>query len=290
VPLDFQPGTGDRVEIITSKTGEPRRDWLLAANGFLATGRARDKVRAWFHKLDRARNLQAGKELLEKELRRVAMLHADLAPALEKLRFDSVDDLFVALALGDLGPSQVSRTLHDHAQALLQAAQPAKPAAAKPAARKRTPTDGSRFTVEGVGNLLVQLARCCQPVPGDAIIGYLTRSKGVSIHRRSCASGQRLVAAQPERALPVNWGEAATSRYEVNILVRAYDRKWLLKDITNIIAQAEVNILGVNSRTDEVRGLAEIGFVLKVSDYEQLSELLGKIDAVPGVQDARRLG
>jgi len=88
----------------------------------------------------------------------------------------------------------------------------------------------------------------------------------------------------------VNWGEAATARYEVNIVVRAYDRKWLLKDITNIIAQAEVNILGVNSRTDEVRGLAEIGFALKVSDYEQLSELLGKIDAVPGVQDARRLG
>ncbi|WP_245559079.1 RelA/SpoT family protein [Arenimonas oryziterrae] len=291
VPLDFRPATGDRVEIITSKTGEPRRDWLLAANGFLATGRARDKVRAWFHKLDRARNLQAGKDLLEKELRRVAMLNADLAPVLEKLRVDSLDDLHVALALGDIGPSQVSRTLHDHAQALLLAAQPAKPvAAAKPVARSRPPTDGSRFTVEGVGNLLVQLARCCQPVPGDAIIGYLTRGRGVSIHRLSCASGQRLVATQPERQLPVNWGQAASSRYEVNVLVRAYDRKWLLKDLTNVIAQAEINILSMSSRADEARGLAEIKLVLKVSDYEQLSELLGKLDAVPGVQDARRLG
>jgi GTP pyrophosphokinase len=291
VPLDFRPASGDRVEIITSKTGEPRRDWLLAANGFLASSRARDKVRAWFHKLDRTRNLQAGRELLEKELRRVAMMQADLAPVLEKMKLDSVDDLHVALALGDIGPSQVSRVLHDHAQALLQATQPSKPAPLpKPAPRKRAATDGSRFTVEGVGNLLVQLARCCQPVPGDAIIGYLTRGKGVSIHRRNCASGQRLIAAQPERSLPVNWGEAASSRYEVNIVVRAYDRKWLLKDITNVIAQAEVNILGVNSRTDEVRGLAEIGLVLKVSDYEQLSELLGKLDAVPGVQDARRLG
>ncbi len=291
VPLDFRPTTGDRVEIITSKTGEPRRDWLIVSNGFLASSRARDKVRAWFHKLDRARNLQAGKELLDKELRRVAMMQADLAPVLEKLKVDSVDDLHVALALGDIGPSQVSRVLHDHLQAVLLASQPAKPAPPpKLAERKRAVADGSHFTVEGVGNLLVQLARCCQPVPGDAIIGYLTRSKGVSIHRRSCTSGQRLVAAQPERALPVNWGEAATSRYEVNIVVRAYDRKWLLKDITNVIAQAEVNILGVNSRTDEAHGLAEIGLVVKVSDYEQLSELLGKIDAVPGVQDARRLG
>ena len=292
VPLDFRPASGDRVEIITSKTGEPRRDWLIAANGFLASGRARDKVRAWFHKLDRTRNLHDGKELLEKELRRVAMLNADLAPVLDKLRVESIDDLYVALALGDIGPSQVSRTLHDHAQAVLAAAQPAKPAASptKPAARKRPSTDGSRFTVEGVGNLLVQLARCCQPVPGDAIIGYLTRGRGVSIHRRNCASGQRLIATQPERLLPVNWGEAASSRYEVNVLVRAYDRKWLLKDLTNVIAQAEINILGMSSRADEARGLAEVQLVLKVRDYEQLSELIGKLDAVPGVQDARRLG
>jgi len=288
VPLDFQPSSGDRVEIITSKTGEPRRDWLLAANGFLASGRARDKVRAWFHKLDRARNLHDGRELLEKELRRVAMLGADMTPVLEKNHLESVDDLYVALALGDIGPSQVSRTLHDHAQTLL----PAKPAppAVRPSVRKPDRNDGSRFTVEGVGNLLTQLARCCQPVPGDAIVGYLTRGRGVSIHRSNCASAERLLAAQPERALPVNWGQAGSSRYEANVLVRAFDRKWLLKDLTNLIAQAEINIIAVNSRVDEGNGEAELRLVLKVSDYEQLSELLGRLNAVPGVQDVRRLG
>jgi GTP pyrophosphokinase len=285
VPLDSQPASGDRVEIITSKTGEPRRDWLLAANGFLATGRARDKVRAWFHKLDRARNLQAGKELLEKELRRVAMLQADLTPLLEKFHVDSVEDLHVALALGDIGPSQVSRALHEHAQA-----QTAVVAPPKPVPRKRKSDDSNRFTVEGVGNLLVQLARCCQPVPGDAIIGYLTRTRGVSVHRQGCASVQRLLASQPERQLPVNWGRAAGSRYEVNVLVRAYDRKWLLKDLTNLIAQAEINILGMSSQVDAARGLAEIRLALNVSDFEQLSELLGRLNAVPGVQDVRRLG
>jgi GTP pyrophosphokinase len=293
VPLDFKPASGDRVEIMTNKTGEPRRDWLLASNGFLVSSRARDKVRAWFHKLDRGRNLQAGKELLDKELRRVAMLHADLAPVLEKFRLDNAEELQLALALGDLGPSQVSRALHEHAQAALQALAPAKPAERappKPVARPRSADAASRFTVEGVGNLLSQLARCCQPVPGDAIVGYLTRGRGVSIHRRNCASLQRLIGAQPERELPVNWGQAASSRYEANVQIRAYDRKWLLKDITNVIAQAEVNILSVSSHADEARGLAEIRLTLKVSDFEQLSQLLGKLDAVPGVQDARRLG
>ena len=292
VPLDFKPASGDRVEILTNKTGEPRRDWLLASNGFLISGRARDKVRAWFHKLDGARNLQAGKEMLDKELRRVAMLHADLSPALEKFRLGSVDELQLALALGDIGPSQVSRVLHDHAHALLQVHAPPKPTerVPKPITRPRIADKASRFTVEGVGNLLSQLARCCQPVPGDAIAGYLTRGRGVSIHRRNCASLQRLISAQPERELPVNWGQAASSRYEVSVQIRAFDRKWLLKDLTNVIAQAEVNILGISSQADESRGLAEIRLTLKVSDFEQLSQLLGRLDAVPGVQDARRLG
>lgn len=293
VPLDFKPASGDRVEILTNKTGEPRRDWLLASNGFLISGRARDKVRAWFHKLDRARNVQAGKEILEKELRRVAMLQADLTPALEKFHVANVEELQLALALGDFGPSQVSRALHDHAQAALQALAPPKPAERtppKPAGRPRADDKSSRFTVEGVGNLLSQLARCCQPVPGDAIAGYLTRGRGVSIHRRDCASLQRLISAQPERELPVNWGNAASSRYEVSVQIRAFDRKWLLKDLTNVIAQAEVNILGISSQADESRGLADIRVTLKVSDFEQLSQLLGRLDAVPGVQDARRLG
>jgi len=292
VPLDYKPASGDRVEIMTNKTGEPRRDWLLASNGFLASGRARDKVRAWFHKLDRARNLQAGKEILDKELRRVAMMQADLSPVLEKFHMAGVEDLQLALALGDMGASQVSRALHDHAQAVLQAQSPTPAKPDKPVARPRPRSEdqSSRFTVEGVGNLLSQIARCCQPVPGDAIVGYLTRGRGVSIHRRNCASVQRLIAAQPDRELPVNWGQAAKSRYEVGIQVRAYDRKWLLKDVTNVIAQAEVNILGISSHLDEARGLADIRVTLKVSDFEQLSQLLAKLDTVPGVQDARRLG
>jgi GTP pyrophosphokinase len=286
VPLDHRPGTGDRVEILTAKAAEPRRDWLLASNGFLATGRARDKVRAWFHRIDRAGNLQAGRELLEKELRRVALMQADLAPVLAKFRFETADDLCVALALGDLGPSQVSRTLHDHAQALVSPPEHASLVTRRPS----IPAAKTPFTVEGVGNLLSQIARCCQPVPGDDIVGYLTRGRGVSIHRASCPSLQRLVVRQPDRMLPVEWGRGKASSYEVDITLRAFDRKWLLKDLTNVIAQLGVNILGVQSRVDEAQGMAELRLAVRVADFGQLSDLLGRLSAVPGVQDARRVG
>jgi GTP pyrophosphokinase len=291
VPLDFRPNSGDQVEILTSKTGEPRRDWLLASNGFLSSGRARDKVRAWFHKLDRTRNIQAGKDILEKELRRVAMMQADLSPVLEKFRVGSVEELQEALALGDIGPSQVSRALHEHAQSQLPPAPPkASDKAAERAAKPATRAERGNFTVEGVGNLLTQLARCCQPVPGDAIAGYLTRGRGVSIHRLDCAALQRLLARQPERQLPVNWAAAGSSRYEVGVQIRAYDRKWLLKDLTNVLAQSDAAIVGIQSSVDSARGLADVRVTLRVGDFEQLSQLLGRLDAVPGVQDARRLG
>ncbi len=285
VTLDFKPSSGDRIEIITSKVSEPRRDWLMSSNGFLVSGRARDKVRAWFHKIDRARNLQAGRDILEKELRRVALLNADLAPILEKFRLPNTEELYLSLALGDVGPNQVSRALHEHLQTS-KLPEVVKTAPKKYAIKKNV----GQFTVEGVGNLLTQLARCCQPVPGDEITGYLTQGRGVSIHRASCASLRRLMSLHEDRCLPVNWGQSDKSRYMVNVVVRAFDRKWLLKDITNIIGQNEVQIQGVDSKIDASHGMAEINFLLKVTDFEQLSDLLGRLNAVPGIQEARRLG
>ena len=288
VPLNFQPGTGDRVEIMTAKTSEPRRDWLLANSGFLASARSRDKVRAWFHKLDRARNLQAGRELLEKELKRLALHQADLAPALTKFHLASIDELHVEVALGDISPSQVARALHDHAQAQLRSeAEPALPVRAETKLRAK-PSD--RFVVEGVGNLLTQIARCCQPVAGDAIVGYLTRARGVSIHREGCAALQRLLAKNPERLLPVEWGDRGDGSYSVDVQVRGFDRKGLLKDIANLIAQHGVHVLAINSRVDAASGLVEFTITLKVRDFDQLGQLLGRLNAVPGVDDARRLG
>ena len=287
VQLNHRLRSGDRVEIMTARDADPRRDWLLPANGFLASNRSREKVRTWFHKLDRARNVQAGRELLDRELKRLGLQQADLMLAARRFHADSVDDLYIQVALGDTGPSQVSRALLEAEKEKHQPAAVAPPLP-RPTAR-REGIGRSDFTVQGVGNLLVQLARCCQPVAGEPITGYLTRTRGVTVHRADCPALARLSAAHPERALPVEWGRAGAG-YEVDVMVRAMDRRWLLKDITNLIAQEDAYVLNINSDPLRDSGRMQLRLRLKVSDYGQLSTLLGKLDALPGVDEARRMG
>jgi GTP pyrophosphokinase len=287
VPLDHKLHSGDRVEILTAKTGEPRRDWLVAANGFLASARSREKVRNWFHKLDRARNVQAGRELLDRELKRVGLQQADPAPALQKFNADGIEDLQVLVALGDVGPHQVVRVLLEHERVRSDPARVAAVASRPRAPRKSATAKNSAFTVVGVGNLLVQIARCCQPLPGEMIAGYLTRGRGVSVHRGDCATFLRLSAAQPQRVLPVEWGSRGGGGHEVDVLVDAADRKWLLKDLTNLIAQEDTHVLDIHS--DSARGgRVRLRLRLRVADFGQLSRLLGKLDGLPGVERARR--
>ncbi|KAF1686493.1 GTP diphosphokinase [Pseudoxanthomonas broegbernensis] len=284
VPLGYRLRSGDRVEIMTAKEPDPRRDWLLPANGYLASGRSRDKVRAWFHKLDRSRNVQAGREMLERELKRLGLHQADLAPVARKFHADTVDDLYIQVALGDVGPHQVGRALHE----IEHAAEPQAPPSSRPAPRRAARKRDPGFTVQGVGNLLVQLARCCQPVPGEPIAGYLTRTRGVTVHRAGCASFARLAAAQPQRSLPVEWGTAGGG-YEVDVAVSGVDRKWLLKDVTTLVAQEDAHVADLRSDVG-VDGRLELRMRLRVSDYGQLSTLLRKLDALPGVERARRMG
>ncbi|MDQ3205533.1 MAG: bifunctional (p)ppGpp synthetase/guanosine-3',5'-bis(diphosphate) 3'-pyrophosphohydrolase [Pseudomonadota bacterium] len=285
VPLGHRLRSGDRVEIMTAKTGEPRRDWLIESNGFLASSRSREKVRSWFHRLDRARNEAAGKELLDKELRRLGLLGADLAPARERFAQPSDSELYVHVALGDIGPHQIGRVLLEHERA---AAAPAPAASTHaPLAPRRDASRSSDFTVQGVGNLLVQLARCCQPLPGEPIAGYLTRGRGVTVHRPDCAALQRLAASQPQRLLPVEWGRAG-SGYEVDVELLALDRKWLLREVTNAIAQGNAHVLSIRSDIQRDGAHARLNLRLRVSDYGQLSSLLGTLAAIPGVEHARR--
>src|SRR5690606_6269368 len=207
VPLDYVLHSGDRVEILTGKVSEPRRDWLMATNGFLASARSREKVRSWFHRLDRARNLADGRELLDRELKRVGMAQADLAAVLKRFNVDSVDELHVHIALGDVGPHQVARAVAEHERSRTEdAAAEGSGVIALRAPRRMRRGGGQDFTVVGVDNLLAQVARCCQPLPGEAVAGYLTRARGVSVHRADCAAFARLAAKEPQRVLPVEWG------------------------------------------------------------------------------------
>ncbi|HET9482617.1 MAG TPA: bifunctional (p)ppGpp synthetase/guanosine-3',5'-bis(diphosphate) 3'-pyrophosphohydrolase, partial [Xanthomonadales bacterium] len=201
-PLQHQPQSGDMVEILTGKTLEPRRDWLIAERGYLNTHRAREKARAWFKRADHERNVAAGRELLEKELRKLALADARLEPVLEKLGLADLEALYVAVGIGDVTTGQVARALHEH-----ESPKPARALAsgdAPTAAPRRPGSDG--IVIQGVGNLLTQLARCCQPLPGDAIAGYLTRGRGASVHRAGCPSLAALVARDPDRMVRVEWG------------------------------------------------------------------------------------
>ena len=283
VPLDHVLRSGDRIEILTGKVAEPRRDWLVAANHFLASPRSREKVRSWFHKLDRARNLTAGRELLDRELKRMGLAKADLAPVFARFNVASEDDLVVLVALGDVGPHQVARALLEHERAQAEPEPAPSPVVSRAPSRKGR----SDFTIEGVGNLLAQPARCCQPLPGEPIVGYLTRGKGVSVHRAGCATYVRLAAAQPARAIPVEWGGAGGG-HEVDVALLALDRKWLLKDVTNLIAQENAHVAGIHTDPERGSGRVRLSVRLRVDDYGQLSTLLGKLAAVPGVEDARR--
>jgi GTP pyrophosphokinase len=283
VPLTFRPASGDRVEILTGKTAEPRRDWLVAQHGYLATHRGREKVRAWFKRMDQQQNQAAGRLLLERELKRLALQPVQPEDLPGRFQLRTMESLYEALALGDISPGQLARALHEAA-----APPPAPAAAPMPTPERRAA--GGAITIEGIGNLLTQLARCCRPVPGDAIAGYITRGRGVTVHRADCAQLRRLHLRDPSRTIEVEWGGRQGGDYTVEVLVRGYDRKWLHKDVTNTIAAANVRLVAVNTRNDERQGLVEMKFALRVADFGQLSALIGRLLAVPNVIDARRLG
>ena len=282
VPLTHQPASGDRIEILTGKIAEPRRDWLSTHHGFLHTGRARNKVRNWFKHADRELNIAAGRSVLDREFKRLALHNVELESLPARFHLRSVDDLYEALALGDVTPTQIARTLHegerDAETVSARVSPPPKPAA----------PGKDALVIEGVGNLLSVLARCCQPVPGDAVAGFITRGRGVSVHRADCRQLQRLRTLDPDRIIEVTWGGAHQRAYEVNVLVRGYDRKGLHKDVSNVIAAANVHIIAVDARVNPARNEVTMNYALRVADFGQLSSLLAQLHAVPNVIEAER--
>jgi GTP pyrophosphokinase len=282
VPLTHQPASGDRIEILTGKVAEPRRDWLSAHHGFLRTGRARNKVRNWFKHADRELNIAAGRSVLDREFKRLALHNVELERLPARFQLRSVEDLYEALALGDVTPTQIARTLHEGERDVEPVPERSLPPAKPPAPGK------DALVIEGVGNLLSTLARCCQPVPGDEVVGFITRGRGVSVHRADCKQLQRLRMLDPDRIIEVTWGGAHQRAYEVDVRVRGYDRKGLHKDVSNVIAAANVHIIAVDARVNPARNEVTMNYALRVADFGQLSNLLAQLHAVPNVIEAER--
>jgi GTP pyrophosphokinase len=287
VPLTFSPRTGDRVEILTAREGQPKRDWLLPQTGYLASSRSRHKVRAWFHKLDREQNLRDGREILERELKRLALTPGKLEPLLPKLHLPSVDELYLAVALGDLSPAQIARVVHE--------AEAPKPDAAQILTQRLGAEIGPRkdkdaITIEGVGNLLVTMAGCCNPLPGDAIVGFITKGRGVSVHRADCKSLLNLSGRSPERVINVQWGGKRDDRYPVRIRVSAFNRTGLIRDVGAVLAAEQINISAMDSKDDPGTGFASLHLTLKVADFGQLANVLTKLRSLSNVTEAERVG
>ncbi len=275
VPLSYELKNGDVVEIMSAKGAKgPSRDWLNPHLGYIKTSHAREKIRQWFKKQERAENIERGRELLEKELRHlgVAIGREELA---KLFKYDSLDDFLAAIGYGGITTHQI---------ALKLAAQQEQPKVVAEAAPPKLPL--SAIQVLGVGDLLTHLAQCCRPVPGDKIAGYVTRSQGVSIHRQDCYSVVH--QDEKERLIAVAWGQT-DSLYPVSIQVEAWDRVGLMSDITSVIAEEKVNITAVSS-THHDDHTVSLYFTLETKGLAQLSRLLVKIEGVRGVRGITRVG
>lgn len=285
VPLSTALQTGQTVEIVTTKSGGPSRDWLNPQLGFLASPRARAKVRAWFNAIELAQRTTQGQALVEKELQRLGKTSINLEQLAQQLGFARADDLYVAAAKEEFSLRQID--------AILQ------PVAPEPELRvedlmahtmrpESASAEGkSNVLVVGVGSLLTQLARCCRPAPPDTIQGFVTRGRGVSIHRSACSTFADLSKHQPERVIEVAWSAGTPgSFYPVEVIVQAQDRPGLLRDLSEVFARLRLNVIAVN--TQSKASVAYMAFTAEIRDGTDLQHALAALGEVPGVFLARR--
>ncbi|MFN2216449.1 MAG: RelA/SpoT family protein [Anaerolineales bacterium] len=277
VPLDYELKTGDQVEILASKMGGPSRDWLNSSLGLVKTQRARSKIRAWFKKQDKTQNEVQGKNMLSKEITRLGMPEPD-DRTLQKLasRFNrSIDELYLAIGCGDLS---VGKTLNF----LLDDKENNDSLIVVPPTSEQSSSDA--VTVLGLKDLLTNFAKCCNPTPGDEIIGYITRGRGATVHRMDCPNIMRI--RDRERLIKVSWGEKVRT-YPVSIRVTAYDRQGLMGDLSNLLESESVNIVDVNVRVS--KNIADLGLIIEVKDIAQLSRVLSRMENIPNVLEAQRV-
>jgi GTP pyrophosphokinase len=282
VPLTYRVRNGDQIEIITAKEPQPSRDWLSSQNGYLASSRSRAKVRNWFRQQDRDQNRRQGREMLDREISRLNMRDVATDRIAERLKLPNTEALCVALGAGDVTAANIATALqHMKSEEL--------PARIEPRRQPRATRDGrDRIAIRGVGDLLCNLARCCRPVPPEAIVGYITQGRGVSIHRQDCRNFRNLHARQPERVIEVEWGDASDTYYPAELVVHAYDRQGLLRDVTSVLADEKISIDNASTSTDRRHMQAVTELRISVPGLAALSRVISKLEQLPNVTSVRR--
>jgi GTP pyrophosphokinase len=282
VPFTHELHTGDQVEILTQKEPNPSRDWLNPSLGYVKSSRARSKIHHWFKQQDRDKNLAAGKEILDAELAKLSLQTKDLKPALTRFNLNSIEDLQVAVGAADVRINQLINFLQN--KHLPQDDE-------LPKFRKSTkPRKGDKngIVVDGVGSLLSHVAKCCEPVPGDSVQGFITQGRGIAVHRSDCEQLEHLRSQFPERFIDVSWADEVCEHYAVTIRIEANDRQGLMRDISSVLANEKTNVLNMNLQTNNARQTAIFEMKIEINNTEQMNKLLVKLSQVDGVFSAVR--
>jgi GTP diphosphokinase / guanosine-3',5'-bis(diphosphate) 3'-diphosphatase len=274
VPLYQELKTGDQVDILTAKRGGPSRDWLNPNLGLVRTGRARSKIKVWFKKLEDEQNLSQGRSSLERELQRLGITELNFEKLARELGFKIPDEMFIALGNGDLSIGKIIKQFSqdEEVQDIL---------AVNAAPTETTSTDV--VEVVGLKGMLSNMARCCNPMPGDQIVGFVTRGRGATIHRQDCPN--ILKSKDRERLLQVGWGHVERT-FPIPVKVKAYDRQGLMGDVSTLLADENVNIVNVSVNVN--RSIADLRLIIEVRDFTQLSRILTRIENLPNVMEAHR--
>lgn len=285
VPLTYTLETGDQVEILTVKRGGPSRDWLNPHQGYVKTARARSKIQQWLRQQNFEHNLSAGRQSVDRELTRLGLDQVNIQQLAERFNCPKVDSFYAGVGRNEIKLGQIVRAAE---QLLKRVVVPTvvAPAPAPAAAVQEVRGD---IRVQGVGNLMTQLARCCKPVPGDPIGGYITQGYGVSIHRRDCRNYLRLGSVSPQRLIEVSWGEGVKKYYSADVEIIAYDRQGLLRDITGVFANDKVNLIAVNTLSDKQQNVARMRLTIEIADIDDLSKVLAKIAQLSNIISVRRI-
>ncbi len=282
VPLTYKVNNGDKIEIITANQPNPSRDWLNPQLGYLAAARSRTKVRTWFRQQDKDQNQRHGRDILDRELSRLSVRDISTTTIAKQLKFKDSDALCIALGAGDLTSASIATALQnlrrDDTVQILKKKRHKKPKAA---------TSG-QAAIRGVGDLLSTFARCCRPVPPEHIAGYITQGRGVTIHRQDCGNYLSLSTRKPERVIEVDWGESEHASYPVDLRLFAYDRQGLLRDISNVLADEEVSVVQVQTKTDKKKMQAVMELSVEVSSLPSLSRIISRLEQVANVTSVRR--
>jgi len=274
VPLYQELKTGDQVEVLTAKRGAPSRDWLNSNLGLVRTQRARSKIKVWFKKQEDEQNLSQGRDTLERELQRLGLVDINFENMARDLEFKTPDEMFIALGNGDLSVSKIIKQFSQQEEAsdIFEVNPSSSPA-----------TSTNAIEVVGLKGMLSSMARCCNPMPGDQVVGFITRGRGATIHRQDCPN--ILATKDRERLLQVGWGHVERT-YPVPIKIKAYDRQGLVSDISNLLSDESINIADVKVNVN--RSMADLRLIIEVKDLTQLSRILTRIESLPNVMEAHR--